>query len=176
MSNKFVNIETGEILSKKEISKTTKKHSIDCYVGIDTKFPSECKTTEQLIESLSVLDGFLDKGVKVNYSALLKSVNEGLLTNKESTVMAYLAENVTGWNYYIGRICDCQHIVADLKNLSRLIKGLSEKGLIRITHRDFFYKDSVVIQVSPFYVWKGDVALRQMEIQSWYSGSTNSFD
>lgn len=172
MSNKFIDLDTGEILSKREITKKTKEHSVDRYVGVETKFPSDAKTKEQLIEAVSVLDPFLDKKVKVNYSALLQSVTEGILTVKESSIIAFMSENVTAWNYYIGRVCDLEHIISDPKNLNRALKGLETKGLIKINHKGFFYKDSVVINISPFYAWKGDMSVRGSQVDKWYSGSS----
>jgi len=168
MFNKYLNIETGEILSKKDISKGKVKHEIDCYVGIDTKFPSECLTQDHLLEAIGALDGYLHKSPKVNYSALLKSVTDSLLTVKESGIISYLSEHVTAWNYYIGRVCDLDHIISDKKNLNKYLKELEKQGLIKIEHKGFFYKDSVVIRISPFYVWKGDMSLRGNEIRSWY--------
>lgn len=171
MQSKYVSIETGEILSKREITKKNKKHLIELYVGIETKFPCDCVTSDQLLECLTALDNYIDVDVKVNTSALLTMVTDGTMTVKESAVMLYLASKVLGWNYYIGRMCDMEHIVSNSKNLGTLVKGLEAKGLIRLTHKGFFYKDSVVITISPFYVWKGNVALRQFEVQYWYGAT-----
>lgn len=168
MQNKYVSIETGEILSKREITKKNKKHLVEIYVGMETRFPCECVTKDQLLECLKSLDNYIDNPTVVNTSALLKMVTDNTMTVKESAIMSYLSEGVTGWNYYIGRVCDLEHIVGDSKNLNRMIKGLESKGLIKVTHKGFFYKDSVVIRISPFYVWKGNHRLRHMELQYWY--------
>ena len=168
MQSKYINIETGEIVSKKQITKKDKKHLVECYVGIETKFPCDCTTEDQLLEALNSLDNYLNESVKVNTSCILKMVTEGLITVKECSILTYLCERVSGWNYYIGRMCDMDHIVTNSKNLTTLVKGLEDKRLIKVTHKGCFYKDSVVIRVNPFYAWKGNVALRNFEIQSWY--------
>lgn len=167
----YVNMNTGEILSKREITKSSSKHNINQYVGIETKYPCDCVTKDHLLEAISVLDNYLHKSAKVNYAALLKSVGEGIITVKESTILSYLSENVTAWNYYIGRVCDLEHIIGDSKNLNRTLKGLEQQGLIRVSHKGFFYKDSVVINISPFYVWKGDMGLRNSAVNYWYGAS-----
>lgn len=169
MKNKYLNLETGEILSKKEINKNNNKHSVDLYVGIESKFPSECKTEEQLIQSLSSLDAYLNNRVVVNVSAILLMVTSGCITVKEATLLSFLCEEVVGWNYYIGRIKDMNHITSNSKNLGTMLKGLEERGLIKILHKGFCHKDSVVIQVNPFYTWKGDIKLKDASITNWYS-------
>lgn len=171
--SRFVDTITGEILSRREISQKYKSHTVHSYVGIETKFPSDCLTKEHLLESLSAIDAYLSKSSKVNYAALLKSVNLSIISNKESNVIAFLSENITAWNYYIGRVSDLDHIVGDSKNLAKLVKGLVEKGIIRIEHRGFFYKDSVVIKVSPFYVWKGNLAFRPQAVNRWYTSCSD---
>ncbi len=174
-SNTFIDVATGEILTKRQINKKHKEHTIDMYVGIETKFPSDCTTKDQLLESLSVLDSYLDKSVKVNYAALLKSVNESILTVKESSVLSYLAEHITDWNYFIGRYSDIEHLIENRDNRTKMLKSLESKGLIEITHKGFFYKDSVVIKINPFYAWKGDVSLRDGDgqVDKWYAPKSN---
>lgn len=128
----------------------------------------ECFTDDQIKEVTTNLDPLSVGPVEVNYSALLKSVTDNVMTVKESGIISYLSEHVTAWNYYIGRVCDLDHIISDKKNLNKYLKELEKQGLIKIEHKGFFYKDSVVIRISPFYVWKGDISLRGNEIRSWY--------
>ncbi len=168
MQEKYVSIETGEILSKKEINKSEKKHKINSYVGIDTKFPIDCKTEDQFIESLSNLDPYIHNPVFVNVSGILKMVTDGNVTVKEAALITFLCESVVGWNYYTGRQQDMSHIITNSKNLAAMLKVLEEKKLIKILHKGFFHKDSVVIQVNPFYTWKGDIKLKDSSVANWY--------
>lgn len=169
MQERFINLDTGEIQTKKELSSNKPILKVKAYVGMDTKYPAECTNKDSLLESISNMDAYISKAkVKVNYSALLDSVTQGKLTVKESSIVTYLATNICGWNYFIGEIRQLSHLVADTKNLNRMLSTLEDKRMIKVTHKGFYHKDSIVIKVSPYYVWKGDLVFRDEAIYRWY--------
>ena len=167
MGKEYVDILTGEIVSKGELTTSLKRHRTTRYVGIDTKWPCECKTSDTLLEALSSLDAFLGKPVQINYAAIMKALHDGHITQKESAILVHLCEALVGWNYYIGRLCDLDLIVPDKKNLAKMVKTLESKNLIKLTHKSFLHKDSVVVMIHPFYAWKGDTMQRDRKLQEW---------
>lgn len=168
-----VDTDTGEIIYQKK-PKRVKIGSFDKYVGVDVKYASDCITKDSLIESLSVVDGYIKDRDKLYLTShnLLDALNQELLTPLEIKLMTHIIQNLTGWNIYIGTVKDLLRCGVSEGNLSRLLKGLSP-NVIRITHRNKPERGDIVIEISPIYGWKGDVRYRETRINSWYS--VNSF-
>lgn len=164
-----IDTNTGEILYQKK-PKKVKLGSFDKYVGVDVKFASDCITKDSLIESLSVVDGYVKSKDSLYLTShnLLDALNQELLSPLEIKLMTYIINNLTGWNIYIGTVKDLLKCGVSEGNLSRLIKGLTP-NVLRVTHRNKPDRGDIVIEISPIYGWKGDVRYRDSRTNSWYS-------
>lgn len=158
--------ETGEILYHKK-PKPVKRGTFDKYVGIDTKYPEDCITKDSLLETLSVMDGYLKEKPYLTSHNMLDALNQNLLTPMEIKLLTHIITNLTGWNIYIGTVKDLCACGIQENNLSRLIKGLEPNGL-RVKSRNKPFRGDIVIEVSPVYGWKGDIRYRETRVNSWY--------
>lgn len=158
--------ETGELLYLKK-PKPVKMGSMDKYVGIDTKYPQECVTKDSLIETLSVMDGYLKEKPYLTSHNILDALNQNLITPQEVKLITHVVMNLTGWNVYIGTVKELCACGIPETNISRLLKGL-HPNVVRVKHRNKPFKGDIVLEVSPMYGWKGDIRYREMRINSWY--------
>lgn len=165
----IVDDETGEILT--EIPDTRKKKKVtnfDKYIGIDTRLPVDCKTADQLIETLSVMDGYIKDKHRVNDTFIIENVIAGNLTLQQQVFLRTLAQQVCGWNYYFGTVQHLCTMGVDLKGLWRTIRALEEKRFIKLLRKDDPYKGDVCITLNPTLIWKGDNQYREAHKMSWY--------
>lgn len=164
--------ETGEVFYHSP-AKTKKVSSFDKYVGVDTKYPEECITRESLIESLSVLDAYVqDDKIWMASDMLVEAVAQGLVTPQQLKLIRHIIKNLTGWNTYIGSIRDLCSCGIDSRNMTRLLTELSPQ-MVRIVQRNKPLKGDIVLQVNPFYGWKGDNEYRTMKLNKWYKIGTD---
>lgn len=167
-----INLETGEVFDNEELSNAPRRlrsTSITKYVGSETKWPTECLTEDHLLESLSQLDSYLSNRPEVNYQLLNEHLTEGCTTQAEWTMLNWLCHALTGWNYWIGNVSELQRVLPTAAQTSRAIQGLTDKGLIRILHKDRPDRGNRVILVSPMLAWKGAYAFRNNSQSRWYT-------
>jgi len=162
----LVDDDTGEIVYHKK-PKHVKRGSFDKYVGVDVRYADDCTTKESLIETLSVVDGYLKDKVYLTSHNLLDALNQNLLSPLELKLITHIVLNLTAWNIYIGSVKDLLACGVSESNLARLLKGLSP-NVLRVTHKNKPLRGDIVIQVSPIYGWKGDVRYRETRTNSWY--------
>lgn len=168
---RFVNEDTGEILFTVEHSKSKPKVApFDKYVGIDVKHPSDCLTKEDLIESLSVMDAYVS-WCKTNADSklILEAIVKGYLQKAEASLLNFLSDNLTGWNYYIGTMDELSKCGVDKTNLHRVLSKLNP-NLVRVVSTGKPKRGVVILQVNPNYMWKGDLQYRDRAAQTWYTG------
>lgn len=158
--------DTGEVFYHQPARKK-KLADFDKYVGVDTKYPNECITKESLLESLSVLDAYLDKGVSIASDMLLDSVVQNLITPQQLKVIKHVASNLTAWNIYIGTTKDLYTSGVDEKSMKRVLDDLYP-NILRVTSRNKPFRGDIIIRISPFYAWKGDNEYRTASLYSWY--------
>lgn len=172
----FVDEGTGEIVYHHPVAKK-KVSNFDREVGVDTKYPEQCVTKESLLDSLSVMDAYLDLQTTINFESILKSTHiKGGMTTQESKLVNHLCTNICGWNYYIGNLADLISCDVSSKNISSVLSSLESKYAIKILHRNKPLRGDIVLKVNPVYAWKGDVEYRSSRILTWYgvSDTTNS--
>lgn len=160
---------TGEVLHKVPSTKPTKKVvSFSKYLGSDVKHFWECRTKESLIETLASIDGYVSSNKPSIASDMLVTALASDCFNKtELKLFSYILNNLTGWNEYIGRLDDLTASGVDAKYINRTLKDLSPHA-IRIVERNKPFKGDIIIQINPFYGWKGDNEYRTSSLQSWY--------
>ena len=92
----FLNMETGELVDSSSPESSTHKlrtTSMKKYVGIDTKWPSECLTIDHLMESLSQLDSYAHGKVEIDYQTPeTKHLLLKLLTHEEWMMLQWLSQ------------------------------------------------------------------------------------
>ena len=159
-------METGEIVdtSSPPAHKTLRTTSITKYVGIETKWPSECLTVDHLMESLSQIDHYVHNKPKVDYLLLNEHLLQKSLTQEEWVMLQWLCHNLSGWNYWIGDVSALDQVPRP----RRAIAALIEKGLIRLLHKDKPFRGNRVFLVHPVVAWKGGYFYQNNAVQRWY--------
>lgn len=166
----IVNPDSGEVLGVVESHKHKPRVApFDKYVGEDVKHPSECLTEDSLIASLSVIDAYVkDSKPKVNSELILESILTGNLSKSEASVLAFVAKNLSGWNYYITTVNDLSvGSGVDKTNISKAVGKLTD-NLLRVVIRDKPSKGCIVLKINPVIAWKGDITYRESSINNWY--------
>jgi len=172
---------TGEILDRQMFDTEKKKkfpkynHKKWGYLGIDTPHPSECVTKTDLKHSLKAIDGYSSANTEINHALRVGDLESKLLTVKESILLKWLCENVTGWSYVITSRAEIKESLdVSSKDLSVRLRKLSN-GHIRITHENTPKRGDLVIKVNPAYCWKGGGMYRNMAIENWLTSKTRVF-
>lgn len=164
---------TGEIIEIIKNTKPKKKvNSIDKYVGVDVRYPKDCLTQDQLLETLAVLDAYVKDKAKVNTGYLVESMAAGYITAQQQTFMYNLCKNLTGWNIFIGTRDQLCNFGVDGKSLKRLLTSLSPYYLQVISENEP-YKGCVILYVNPLIGWKGDAQIRDQKKLDWYGVSSD---
>lgn len=158
---------TGEVVGVKENKRKPKFKGIEKEVGVDVKYPSECRTPDQLLETLSVLDSYIDNPLQINDTFLIDNAIAGNITISQQAFLRQLATKVCGWNYYIGDIQELCSLGVDRKSLSRMLKSLTPMFIKTVRTNDP-YKDCITLKLNPLMVWKGDNYRRSASKCDWY--------
>ena len=174
--------ETGEIMySHKDMKKPRKVANVKEYVGWKcgdgayTPFPSECRSPEHLIESVSNLDGYVADGcaVSISHELLALSVVRKYLTQQQLSILYTLAERVAAWNYVytsIQELCDILGI--GKTNIMKTLGALS--SYVQVERNEVRGRGHMVLRIHPAYVWRGDVSFRNVTTQRWVDEQTTS--
>ena len=168
--DKFICVETGEVVDLHELKKGKKQVvSFSKAVGVDVKFPYECITTDSLHSTLDVMDAYYKNKPKINFEYLLDSVTSGYITRSELSLLRVVADNLSGWDIYIGSLKQLGTCGITPTNLAKAVKVSKN---LRVLSRDKPFKGDIVLEVNPLVAWKGDTEYQQSRIKTWYS--TNS--
>lgn len=165
------NTDTGEIIKTIKDKTPKKKLSpLDKYIGVDVRYPKDCLTKDQLVETLSVLDAYVKGASRVNTHYLVESMAAGYITPQQQTFLFHLAKNLTGWNIFIGTREDLCSWGVDSKSLKRVLASL-EGSYICVVSENIPYKGCVRVHINPLIGWKGDLQMREQKKMDWYSVS-----
>lgn len=166
-----VDTNTGEVISLVEDKKNKPKIApFNKEIGVDVPHPPHCLTEKSLLSSLSVMDGYVkSKGCKprVDSDFILTNLTEGHIIKTEAMLLLYIANNLSGWNYYITTISELTKCGVDKNNISRLFKSLAP-NMLRIVHKDKPNRGCISIVLNPLIAWKGDYCYRDTAIKRWY--------
>jgi len=161
----LVDKETGEMILRSRTKKLP-KFSED-YYGLDTELIQECKTEDQLLEVVSLLDGYTKTKVRVNDTYLAENVIEGLVTPQQLVLLRHIAKNLCVWNIYIGTKQEMLVSGIDAKSLKRTLDSL--KAFVRVEAADVPDKGCYRISINPIVAWKGDNQWRDYMKNKWYN-------
>lgn len=167
----YIDMETGEILDSKA-SSSFRTTSVKRYIGMETKWPSECLTADHLIESLSQLDHYVTSKATVDYELLNEHLMLKYLTQEEWSMLHWLCQNLSGWNYWIGDVSDLDK-APHVSRARRAITALTEKGLLRIMHKDKPFRGNRVFRIHPAMAWRGGHFFRNTILERWTLGGRN---
>lgn len=162
--------ETGEIFHFEKF-RGKKVPSIQKYVGIDVKYPSECITRESLLESISVIDYYLSNAPTINYPHIVESMQKVDLSKRESELLIYIGKNLSAWNTYIGSTEDLTESGIGSNHISGMLLQLQRKHALEIIARHKPQRGNIVLRINPMFAWKGDNEFRNDAKTRWYSGN-----
>lgn len=164
----LVDEDTGEILSFVADTRTKPKVvSFSKEIGVDVPHPSECLTADSLMDTLKLMDAYISGKPKINTQLLLDSILQDCLSKSEVLLLTHVANNLSGWNYYIANMDELASCGIDKTNLSRTLKSLSP-NLIKIHRKDKPYRGCIALKINPSVAWKGDLSYREKAIETWY--------
>ena len=159
--------ETGEIVNQQLTYTSGCKiysRSINKYVGIDTRFPSESRDAEEVLEAVSVHDPFV-RNLSVNYAGLLDLL-EYSLNATELQMFRYICSNLTAWNYWYGSHQDLANQFPKLSKSSRYaILQKLQQGLIQVVSTGG--RSGLIVQVHPWYAFRGAWYIQDGLLEQW---------
>lgn len=169
----IVTSDTGEILEQ-QLTKTSPKpvyvNRIDKYVGIETRFTTQARDAQELLEAAGVFDPFITQQ-GTDYRNLLDLLPSSLKPT-ELLVFRYLCEHLTARNYWFGSMVELAEAfpAQSRSSLYQTLKALEgslirrcnkgERGLLRIT-------------VHPWYSFRGASFYRASALAEWCKPPTN---
>lgn len=165
--SEFINMATGEIVDTTTPRSKAKVPSTRQAIGVDTKYPRDCLTPEHLAEALKNIDAYVEGGIVVDYLYITDSLVAGLFTQKEVALTQYLAQNICGWNYWMGSVEDLTPVVG-VSYVSSTITSLTKKGALFVLHKDKPWRGKRVILVNPRIAFRGANMFRNGAVEDWY--------
>ena len=158
---------TGEIMySHKDMKKPRKVASVKGYIGnASFPFPCECRSPEQLIESVSNLDGYIADGcdVSISHELLALSVAHKYISPQQLAVLYFLSKNVAAWNYvFISFEELCEGSGIGITNIQKVLKGMESYVTVEKLN-----KKQLKLLLHPAYIWKGDGGFRGRAVEQW---------
>lgn len=173
---KVIDPTTGECFFSQDDYKNSlkrlPKHRPAGYVGIDTKWLSQCKDSKDLLFTLKQIDPYLLPKTKVlvDNAYLLDCVASGLLSAKNVGSLLKLSRYCVGWN--IGFASKGELVGASgvsVKNFSRWCDELSTYvGFERL----YPCSDEYRLIFNPLVAWKGCKVIRDAKISQYYGLSS----
>lgn len=161
----FVDTATGEIFhATRKLPRHRTVRSIEVYVGVDTRWPSEARDAEELHQATAPYDWWSDK----HYACRDKILD--LLDKQTSSnavrLLRHLTVNLAGRNYWFGTMADLEHALQmPTRTLERALQELSTINAIkRKTHGRTW---PIRISVHPWFAWKGDLQGRDAAHAEW---------
>lgn len=146
--------QTGEVLASQKV--TIKKHTITTDVGTQCRFPIAARTSEELLEILSVHDQWVNN-LTVEADKLLDLLETGEITAGAVKVFRQILLGLAGRNIWFGKLADI--------GTKREIGDLTRADLIRVTRQGKTLPTKVTVH--PWYGWRGDLMSRQSYIGAW---------
>lgn len=173
---KVIDFSTGECFSSsdeyKDSLKKLPKHKPTGYVGIDTKWLSDCKDAQDLKLLISQVDPYLlpKTRVVVDHAYLLDCVASSFLSAKNVGSILRLSKYCTAWN--LG-FTEKDKLVAasgvSQKNFSRWSDEIKQYVTF---DKVFTNADVYRIIFNPIVVWRGCKLIRHAKIKQYYGGSS----
>lgn len=148
-------------------------HKVDKYVGIETKYPTECLDKKELLLAVRQLDGRIKNKVMIDAMYILDCVSLGLLTPKESLGLQKMFQYLVVWNY---GFCTKQDIISQgittSKNYSRWQTAMLPYFKLEVIHEGLNHYRVIF---NPVLIWKGDIRLQLASINNQYKANTKGF-
>ncbi|MEO8645168.1 hypothetical protein [Pseudomonas sp.] len=146
--------QTGEVLASQKVS--VKKHTITTDVGAQCRFPIAARTSEELLEIISVHDQWINN-LTVEADKLLDLLESAEITAGAVKLFRQILLGLAGRNIWFGKLADI--------GTKREVGDLARAGLIHVTRQGKTLPTKVVVH--PWYGWRGDLTSRQSYIGAW---------
>lgn len=161
----FADQSTGEIIhATRKLPRRRVERQVDLYVGKDTKFPSLARNSEELLEALTPFDTWLDKQY-FSATKALELLGAGASGSAVHT-LGYLSQNLTGRNYWFGRIQDIvKALDTPQRTVERALKDLESMNVVKRKTQGRTWP--MRIAVHPWYAWRGDIQGRDEAYSEW---------
>lgn len=163
----FADPNTGQIIhSTRKLPRYRVVRRIDVYVGLDTKFPTQARDNEELIEALVPFDTWLDN----SYFSATRAL-ELLASGAPGTAvctLSHLAQNLSGRNYWFGRIEDlAKALNTPQRSVERALKDLEGMNIVKRKTQGRQWPTRIAVH--PWYAWRGDLQGRDSAYTDWLS-------
>lgn len=167
----YVNTETGEwSLSPTEDSKFV-KHKVKDYVGVDTRFPSDCKDTEELLKVVKNIDPYINNKTYINTNYILDCIIKGYLTPKGAESLNWVCNQIVCWNYVFTTKSDLiNQGFTSSPHYAKWVNSMAPFLTVSKVHMN--NKEMLKIKVNPHVAWKGDRLLQEGAVQSYYASAS----
>jgi hypothetical protein len=172
----FVNHETGECWkTQSEFKDSTKKRGTfrpTGYLGIDSKWVSDCKDAQDLLQAVKQVDSYLQPKslVMVDHAYLLDCVAQGYISAKNLSILLKLSRKCTAWNYgFISKAKLLSLSGCTSKHFARWCDEVAPYVKFEKLHLS---SDELKIVFNPLVVWKGCKFIRNGYINQYYSISS----
>lgn len=169
----FVDAATGEILhATRKLPRRRVVRVVHVDVGVDTRWPSEARNAEELLEAATPFDSWEDK----HYVSRGKFLD--LLDHNASPsavrVLRYIAEKLAGRNYWYGTVGDLEDALAIPKrSLERALQELTAMNALKRKSNGKAWP--IRFSIHPWYAWKGDLLGRDAAYSEWIGFKPASF-
>lgn len=165
---RLLDMNTGEL---RDSFATQKKRlgTFNKYIGIETKYVSACSTREELLNVLTILDGYIHAKPKIHSECLVEMLTTGCIHKRELALLTYIAQNLSGWNIYIGTIKELTQSGVDASHIAQILKASSYVKMYKQSE----FSSNVKIELHPMIAWKGDNAYRENALKDWYKTPMN---
>lgn len=169
----FVDAATGEIIhATRKLPKRRSVRVVDVDVGVDTRWPSEARNAEELLEATTPFDWWIDQ----HYVSRGKFLD--LLDHNASPsavrVLRYIAENLAGRNYWYGTLGDLEDALEiPRRSLERALQELTAMNALKRKTNGKAWPNR--FSVHPWYAWKGDLLGRDVAYSEWVGLKPASF-
>lgn len=167
----YINTATGEIVDTSTPRQRGRVASVRQYIGMDTKYPSECVTADSLLEALRNIDACLHYKPNIDYAFLTDSLTDKHLSVQEVSLLTKLGKELVAWNYWMGNRATLAEQVDG--RVRRTLQSLIQNGMVRLLHENKPFKNDLVLLVNPMVAFRGSYLFRESAIRRWHSGVQN---
>jgi DNA-binding transcriptional ArsR family regulator len=169
----FVDPNTGLILhSTRKLPRHRVVSKIEVYVGLDTKLPTQARDSEELSEALIPFDAWLNK----KYFSAKKALDllRTCATKNAVCTLSHLAQNLSGRNYWFGRIEDlAKALDTPQRSVERALKDLESMNIVKRKAQGRQWPTRITVH--PWYAWRGDLQGRDAAYSDWLGISPAEF-
>lgn len=167
----YINDNTGEWTFTPPKEEDTVKLRIKEYVGLDTRFPHECQSEEELKSVVSNMQAALNYKLRIDEGYLLEAIIKGYLSGKGADSVKWLCKRICAWNYVFTTKTEIIEAGLTTKaHYSRWVKEMEPYFKISVIHKGL---DNLRITIHPCIAWKGYDGFKDSALARYYGTKTD---